>query len=607
MIVYSQKIKDGIPRLCYGEDVLPYDKDGILLVADGLGGRGGFEHTTIKTAFSDKDGVTPLNHYNFYDAVFGAVLGDEGVEVTDEFKFYATKCFDEFLELVEADKYFENPKTSGYFASRLASVISLYHIKFNPKFNADDLFENVIGKSEEEQQGIINEYAESIAAVLKEYMRRVAEWWRLELQTKIVGAYLLPSTINIALVKEVDNELHVVYLWAGDSRAYYWDKKSGLCQITDDHEEGETMYNLVNLTTGGFKFEARYLKFNKPCVLFNATDGCYKCSCYSAPINMEMSLLDQIEHSVSFDDLSKNLCSLYKNIGRHDDSSTMAFNAYGYGEDARSSYAALKEAAAERIDVINDLMKDLPDILEVDYNAIEEELENRKEAYLRSKSNEWIALDGVVDFIKHLVVMDKYPPYLEALAKHQERVRAEMEKEAQNDVDKNEIETRLLDIWNKIFEWLNPNLSPDKDHPYKYEDEERFADDFICGKIKAKDVFKLDDNSHPNIRAELIEMESQLKGCKAALPEDDGYSFDAIVTNLAMRYWRVKKGYCLNEIMIHREEVLKGTTQLDELNAELQKERAEAGDLLEKLNKRDRIYDVYNNGYYKYHREAQIK
>ena len=113
-VLYHQKQKtDPSGRRIYiGEDAYPYAGDGIFIVADGLGGRGGYPHTRIDRRILDRE--------RFYGLVFAPVFGEN---VSEEFRAFVTDSFREIFET--KDYYFENSATtrsSGYFASGLSAL-----------------------------------------------------------------------------------------------------------------------------------------------------------------------------------------------------------------------------------------------------------------------------------------------------------------------------------------------------------------------------------------------------------------------------------------------------------------------------------------------------
>ena len=68
-ILYHQKIKENRngQRVYLGEDAYPYADKDFIIVADGLGGRGGFPHRNFNKDILDKE--------RFYDILFDDAFG----------------------------------------------------------------------------------------------------------------------------------------------------------------------------------------------------------------------------------------------------------------------------------------------------------------------------------------------------------------------------------------------------------------------------------------------------------------------------------------------------------------------------------------------------
>lgn len=395
-VLYHQKQKtDPSGRRIYiGEDACPYAGDGIFIVADGLGGRGGYPHTRIDRRILDRD--------LFYDLVFAPVFTEN---VSEEFRVFVTDSFREIFET--KDYYFENSATtrsSGYFASRLVTAIALYELTYDPDFDRRILFDSLRRLSADARDEILQEYGDRLAAMLYEKLSNIADRVGFEVETRISGAYLLPSTLAVGLTDEREDGVDAVYFWAGDSRAYFWDA-DGLGQVTEDHEKDETMTNLITLTKP-FSVEGRYVSYAKPCLLFNATDGCYKCPVFGSPFDLEYILLQAIVTSDDLDAAMATLGAQFDEIGRHDDSNTMAAETFGFAD-----YAALKQAAEARLRQIDrTIIARLPGILEVDYPAEVQALERENGEKLLSFADEIMSESKVQAFATQEMHRNGYAP-----------------------------------------------------------------------------------------------------------------------------------------------------------------------------------------------------
>lgn len=400
-ILYHQKQKeDSHGRKIYiGEDAYPYADQDLIIVADGLGGRGGYPHTKINQKI--------LNRELFYNIVFAPVFGNSAPL---EFQNFAVNSFNEIFETKEY--YFENSSTtrsSGYFASRLVTVITLYELKYNPYFNKSLVFSRVRSASLAERDNIVQAYGDKLAQLICEKLSRIATNVGFEVETRISGAYLLPSTLTATLIDDCGDHVDTIYFWAGDSRGYAWDEK-GLAQITEDHEKDETMTNLITLTKP-FRIESRFVSVSKPCILFNATDGCYKCPVFDSPFDLEYIFLKSIDDSDDFEGASAYLSAQFSEIGRHDDSNTMSLIALGF-----DGYESLQSSVRNRLKAIDDtIIAKLPGILQINYRAELQLLEEQIANNVYSIKDELIREERVVAYVKKDMELKKYAPMIKEL------------------------------------------------------------------------------------------------------------------------------------------------------------------------------------------------
>lgn len=407
MTLHHQKIRrlpDG-RQIKIGEDGRPYAKDGILIVADGLGGRGGFPHSKINRQLLDRD--------YFFETAFGKDF--EGAD--EDFMSFVLDSFSEFFDL--KDVYFTSPsamRTSGYFASRLVTAIVLYELKTNPQYERNTLLSKLKSLDSATRGEELRHLSEGLAETIRVKLERFAERMGLVLESKTRGSYLLPSTLVIALAEEHDEDVDVLYLWAGDSRGYLWDT-DGLAQITDDHEQNETMTNLITLTKP-FAIEARLLTVKKPVVLFNASDGCYKCPCFSSPLDLEYSLLQGFAGADGFEKASELLDGTFAEIGTHDDSNTIALASFGYAD-----YTALLVDIQKRMDSIKETyISKMPDFFERDYSAEAEQLEGQKDGILFTMKGKLMNMAEGRRFVVELMKAKYNELYEETLAKSKEEL-----------------------------------------------------------------------------------------------------------------------------------------------------------------------------------------
>lgn len=400
-ILYHQKQKqDSCGRRIYiGEDAYPYADQDIIVVADGLGGRGGYPHTKINKKILDRD--------LFYNIVFAPVFG---AAVSMDFQNFVVNSFSEIFDT--KDYYFENSATtrsSGYFASRLVTAITLYELKYNPYFHKALIFSRVRSASPTEKDNIVQAYGDKLAQLIRDKLSQIAANVGFEVETKISGAYLLPSTLTATLVDDRGDHVDTIYFWAGDSRGYSWDEK-GLAQVTEDHEKDETMTNLITLTKP-FRIESRFVSMPKPCILFNATDGCYKCPVFDSPFDLEYIFLKSIDESTDFNGSSAYLSSQFNEIGRHDDSNTMSLIALGF-----DNYENIQYVVRNRLKTIDDtIIAKLPGILQINYPAELQMLEEQIANNVCSVKDELISEEAVIEYVKKDMELKEYAPMIKEL------------------------------------------------------------------------------------------------------------------------------------------------------------------------------------------------
>ncbi|MBQ9811865.1 MAG: hypothetical protein IJM54_01005 [Thermoguttaceae bacterium] len=324
-----------------GEDALPIACSRLLLVADGMGGGAAIYHKNLNHELFDED--------KLLDVLFNGVLpnySDEG------FADYVRQAFFELIAVRNC--YFDNMKKSGYFGSRIVAALTLHRSLFNV-----DVEDNLVGLPEffyknrrtspENEGPSLQALQESFTQYVAEKLRQVAKNANLIYESKIRNLALLGTTLCATLLYEApDGVVAALYLTAGDSRPYVWSEEEGLCQVLNDQEGedgGMTNYICANKD---FAIQCVYREFKKPCVLFNASDGCFDSELFLSPMAFEKLILDKAVASNDEKEMGASLTELFYEYGRHDDSSTIAMKIFGY-----DSFQAFKESARRRLEKMN--------------------------------------------------------------------------------------------------------------------------------------------------------------------------------------------------------------------------------------------------------------
>lgn len=336
------------------EDAQPIVEDNFLLVADGLGGSGGFSHAQLKPEAMQADA--------FFDTVFSDIFSNLSEEDFARVKTYAETSLESYLALdYEAKTDRRCIYTSGYFASRLVSTLMFGYLLEIGKDGVAEIIEEFAQQADNYAE-LRRKNSERFTEMVRNRLVQVANNGNFVKETKNISKsmLLLPTTLVTMLYLERENHVDVVFLWAGDSRGYSWDK-NGLLQITNDHETDGVMYNQINLS-GGFYIECAYQRIAKPCMLFCTSDGCY--TCMSAPLEFEYYFFDQFRQANSYEEATKLLIKLYEDNSQ-DDANTVAMRVFGY-----DSYDQLKADIAGRVDAIyEEYTGELPEIFITNFDV----------------------------------------------------------------------------------------------------------------------------------------------------------------------------------------------------------------------------------------------
>ncbi|MBQ3016460.1 MAG: hypothetical protein IJD79_06755 [Clostridia bacterium] len=530
-----------------GEDAYPYADDSLLIVSDGLGGRGGYHH---KRFFHDI-----LEEDKIYDILFAPVFEKE---VSSEIRSFIVGSFSELYKT--KDYYFtlkETMKCSGYFASRIITAIALYELKYNEDFEKQKIFEALRAVDGEEREALAQEYGDKLAIQIRKKLEKVAAQGNFLLESSFTGAYLLPATLTIALMDETESSVDVLYLWAGDSRAYIWDK-DGLAQITEDQEKNEVMTNLITLTKP-FRVEGHFASFTKPCLVFNTSDGIYKSNAFESPLDLEYEIMrttlnmdESFEITPTcFEEAMNNFSSDLNIIGKHDDSNTIALRAFGFAD-----FEEVKKMLSDRLEYIkSNMLTRLSDLFSRSFSKELREKGFEREDQLILLKDEFIADAGVREHIAEKL-KDKYKPSEEDAYIFEE---IPIEPEVIPSVEEESLPETTKEV-----------ALPEEKQEENIEDEK--TSEVISAEESLEDAEPFEDalDTTESETAELTETE-----VKAEVSDEEKEHILKEIKNFIKDNWLI--GLKLTEYGLAKDRTIEGKQKFDDLCAELEEVKASKG------------------------------
>ena len=302
-----------------GEDGQPYVDNKLIIVADGLGGTGSMKHSSINPGVLDEE--TALSTF----------FGDMYEHIDECFVSYFKNSFKELFLL--KDIYCKTPhayKSSAYIGSRIVSSIMLYHLSHDEDFLPDKLFGDYAALDEEAKDEYVKSLAEKIKAIIKADINKVAENANIIRESDSKDLEIMATTLCSTIYLEHEDYVEAFYFISGDSRPYVWSLTNGLQQVVSDRENADGGMNDCIVADGDFSIVCKYLKYDKPCVLFNASDGCFDSGAFISPLAFEKLILDGFIQSGSIEETEQRFISDFETFGTHDDSSTLALTTFGY-------------------------------------------------------------------------------------------------------------------------------------------------------------------------------------------------------------------------------------------------------------------------------------
>ena len=406
LTVYRQSSKtrpDG--TIVYkGEDARPYVDEKLFFVADGLGGAAAIRHQKANPDLFDKE--------KLLDTLFKGVFADYSDE---RFTKYVIDSFFELFAVKDCyTDNINNIKKSGYFASRIVSAILLHEMIYNPNLQPKKLFEVFHAQEDgETKEKFKKELGTGFATLIREKMKKIAENANLIYESSYSGLALLGTTLCATIYQETDDSVEAFYLTAGDSRPYVWTEQGGLCQLIQDQEGkdgGMTNYIKAN-EDQSFEIRCEYKSFAKPCILFNASDGCFDSGYFLSQMAFEKLILEKAIAANSEESMGESIHETFLTYGRHDDSSTIAMKMFGY-----ESFEDFQKCAESRLAVLeSEYLSKMPDLLGTDFVTEYQEVAAKLPAKLAVLKDRFEKEEAVLDYCEKQVLAGKYSGFKDKL------------------------------------------------------------------------------------------------------------------------------------------------------------------------------------------------
>lgn len=413
LTVYRQAIKErpnGL-KVYKGEDAHPYVDHQLFFVADGMGGSAAIYHRRIVPEVFDSQKIM--------DVLFKGVYEDYSKET---FVKYVTNSF---FELFAVKDYYSdninNVKKSGYFASRIVTAIVLHEMLYSEDYKAGKLFAKLSElKDENGKKKYADEIGQHFKQVIQTNLRKIAKNVNLVYESSFIGLALLGTTLCATIYLEHKDKVEAIYLIAGDSRPYVWTEKNGLCQVLKDQEGKDgSMTNYIKANDDAdFSIQCEYRVFDKPCILFNASDGCFDSVKFASQLGFEKVILDSAISSETIEQMKEKLTSFFLEYGRHDDSSSIAMKIFGY-----ASFENFKSVCENRMKTLQtEYFDKMSDLLDVDYISEYEECAGALPRKLYPLKGKFAAEQAVSVYCSDLIKAGVYQPYTDRISEIDKKI-----------------------------------------------------------------------------------------------------------------------------------------------------------------------------------------
>ena len=321
----SEKLGFKFYSVLKNEDADPFTIDGLMVVADGLGGAGSVVHELDKWRYKESYAK------NFKHDMLRTAIPEYNEQSHQYLKPYID---DWFKPMIDAE-----PDTSALWASRIAIARFVFAITEEPKF----------------LQGLADEdIRKEICKFVIKGLDKTVDVFKLK-PGKYDNQKLLPTTLTALSYMDDGDDLLVEAAWAGDSRCYVL-MPDGLKQLTvDDEDEAEAITNLFYTADKHNQrpykpaiLRYRKYRFNKPCILIAVSDGVFDPYAPHDNLGVEAVLLEKLLECKSSEELSEALKVHYDKV--HGDDATMIFEPFGF-----DSYQHMKDVFTPRAQKVMDV------------------------------------------------------------------------------------------------------------------------------------------------------------------------------------------------------------------------------------------------------------
>ncbi|MCG5214044.1 hypothetical protein [Streptosporangium sp. KLBMP 9127] len=215
----------------------------------------------------------------------------------------------------------------------------------------------------------VNERSSFEAQSLRVHLAKLLAEMRPLGRSKIVGSMRrsLPSTMAAIRYRLSGEQAECQILWAGDSRAYALNPRSGLQALTRDHTvETDGLEQLLQdppLTNvlcadRDFTIDSHVLLLDLPCVLVCATDGFY--GYVDTPAHFECHLLNTLQVSGHQREWAERLARQVSSYSGDDASLSLAALGFSDFEQLRESFGPRTREIDTRYQPRDSLMRDDP-------------------------------------------------------------------------------------------------------------------------------------------------------------------------------------------------------------------------------------------------------